>query len=72
MHSSTALCALDLRKCAQAHVTALKTHGTMGEVMAARATWALQANEACARLHPLGSSIVCSITPSALERTGRG
>jgi hypothetical protein len=40
--------------------------------MAARAMRALQANEACAQSHPLGLSTVCSITPSALERTSKG
>jgi hypothetical protein len=56
VHSSAALCALDLRQCDRVHVIALKTQGTAGEVMAARATWALRADETYARSRPLGSS----------------
>jgi hypothetical protein len=56
VHSSAALCALDRKKCARAHVTALKTHGVAGEAMAARATRALWADKACTRSCPLGSS----------------
>jgi hypothetical protein len=53
---SAALRALDRRKCARAHVTALKTHGVAGEAMASREMRALRADEACARLCHLGSS----------------
>jgi hypothetical protein len=43
---------LDRRQCARAHLIALKTHGAAGEAMAARATRALRADKACARLCP--------------------
>ena len=65
MRSSTALCGLDCTNYARAHVTALKTHGPAGEAMAARATWALQANEECARL--LVHSTPGSLGSSAIE-----
>ena len=39
--------ALDRKQCARVHLTALKTHGTAGEVMAAKVTRALRADEAC-------------------------
>jgi hypothetical protein len=54
VRSSIALCVLDRKKCARAHVTTLKTHDAAGEAMAARATQALRADEACARSRPLG------------------
>ena len=47
---------LDRRQCARVHITALKTHSTVGEVMAVRTMQALWADEACARSRPLGSS----------------
>jgi hypothetical protein len=37
--------------CARVHVTALKTHGVAGEATAPRVTWALRADETCARSH---------------------
>jgi hypothetical protein len=46
--------ALDRRQCARVHVIAPNSHGIGNEAMAAKATRDLRADEACARLPPLG------------------
>jgi hypothetical protein len=53
--------ALDHSLCARVHVIALKTHSVVGEAMAVRAT---QADEACARSHPLGLSALAGARSS--------
>jgi hypothetical protein len=59
--------ALDREVCAQLHLTALKSHGASKLAMAASATRTSRADEACARLRPLGSGAVHLIAPSALD-----
>ena len=63
MRLGASLCALDRRKCAQVHVTTLKTHGEAGAAMVAKATQALRADEECAR--SLARSILGSLGLSA-------
>jgi hypothetical protein len=61
---SATLCALNRRKCARAHVTTLKTNNAAGEAMAAKATWAMRADEACTRLCPLDLSALAGARSS--------